>query len=104
MQPSFEQLLSDAGRQGFRRPPEHFTVREMQVVRLLCRGYSTKAIAARLGVSFKTAATHRYTVFGKAGVANAVMLLRWALKCGVVSLDEAVDPAFSTSIVPSGLA
>jgi DNA-binding CsgD family transcriptional regulator len=60
----------------------------MQVLQLLCAGYTTKAIGTQLGITCKTAATHRYTIFDKAGVKNSVLLLRWALKKGLIFLDE----------------
>jgi DNA-binding NarL/FixJ family response regulator len=58
------------------------TSREVEVVGLICKGHSTKEIAAELAISAKTAEHHKHKIFSKAGVHNAVGLLRWALEYG----------------------
>jgi len=63
---------------------KRITNRELQVLRLICEGYSTKRIAAELGVTFKTAATHRSHLLEKADVHGVVLLLRWAIRNGIV--------------------
>ncbi len=55
------------------------------MLRLICEGYTSKEIAFQLGITFKTVATHRDRLHEKAGVHNTVHLLRWAIKCGLVS-------------------
>jgi DNA-binding NarL/FixJ family response regulator len=60
--------------------------RELEVLALICEGLTTKDVAARLGMTFKTAASHRSALHQKAGVLNSVQLFRWALKAGYVSL------------------
>jgi DNA-binding NarL/FixJ family response regulator len=62
------------------------TAREIEVLELICQGYSTKEIAYRLGIAFKTAGSHRSHLFEKAGVNNSVRLLRWALEEGYVTI------------------
>jgi len=66
---------------------EPLTPRELQVLRLICDGHSSRAIAAQLGVSFKTVACHRLRILAKAGVGNSVQLLRWAIKQGYVDVE-----------------
>jgi DNA-binding NarL/FixJ family response regulator len=44
------------------------TPREVEVLKLICGRYSTKAIAAKLGISVKTAASHRSHILSKVGV------------------------------------
>lgn len=60
------------------------TAREVEVLRLLADGYSTKAVATRLNISFKTAACHRYRILQKLGVESTVSAVRWAIRTGVV--------------------
>ncbi len=62
------------------------TPRELEVMQLICEGQSTKAIAARLGISFKTAVSHRTHIMQKAGVHDAISLFRWAVSRALVSL------------------
>ncbi len=52
------------------------STRELEVMRHLAVGLSTKAIAARLGISPKTVDNHRIRVFEKMGVENAAQLAR----------------------------
>jgi DNA-binding CsgD family transcriptional regulator len=69
-------------------PRSRPTPREFDVLQLICEGRTSKQVAARLGISLKTAVTHRARLLEKAGAQNAVQLLRWALKNGLVSLDD----------------
>ena len=64
------------------------TPREHELLRLVCKGHATKEIAARLKISFKTVAAHRSALFQKGSVHNSIELFRWALKNGLVSLDD----------------
>jgi DNA-binding NarL/FixJ family response regulator len=60
------------------------TAREIEVLRLMADGLSTKGIAATLQVSFKTAACHRYRVLQKLSVDTTVSAVRWAIRQGLV--------------------
>jgi len=60
------------------------TARETEVLRLMADGLSTKAIAAQLTISFKTAACHRYRILQKLGVESTVSAVRWAIRAGIV--------------------
>lgn len=60
------------------------TAREIEVLRLLADGFSTRAVAARLEISFKTAACHRYRILQKLGVDTTVSAVRWAIRTGIV--------------------
>jgi len=66
--------------------PEALTAREMDVLKLIAEGNSTKEIAHILGMSVKTAACHRYHLLSKAGVHESIGLLRWAIKRGLIEL------------------
>src|SRR5262249_40415560 len=61
------------------------TAREIQVLKIVADGHSTKQIAKMLGISFKTAACHRSRLLAKAGVHESVSLLRWAIRQGIVN-------------------
>lgn len=60
------------------------TAREIQVLRLLADGLTTKTVATQLGVSFKTAACHRSRILQKLGVDSTVSAVRWAIREGLV--------------------
>lgn len=65
---------------------ERLTKREMQVLKLVAEGHSTKEIAARLGIAFKTAACHRSRVMAKLNAPNAAGLVHYAIRAGLVAL------------------
>lgn len=72
----------DAGRN---RPAQGLTAREREIVQLVAEGWSTKEIAARLGVSAKTVGTHREHIMAKLGVRSIAGLTRWAIREGWIS-------------------
>jgi PAS domain S-box-containing protein len=61
------------------------SVRERQVMELIALGFSTKEISARLGISYKTADSHRTHVLKKLGVHETASLVRFAIRAGVIS-------------------
>ena len=60
------------------------TRREREVLQLIGEGLSTKEIAARLGVSPKTADSHRAGLMEKVGIHKSVGLVRLAIREGLV--------------------
>ncbi len=60
------------------------TNREREVVKLVAEGLSTKQIAARLGITFKTAACHRGNAMSKLGVQNAAALVSYVIRLGLI--------------------
>jgi DNA-binding NarL/FixJ family response regulator len=60
------------------------TPREVEVLKLLSEGLSTKQTAARLGITFKTAACHRSVILSKLDVHETVSAVRWAIRSGIV--------------------
>ena len=65
---------------------EELTPREHEVLRLIAEGSSTKDVAQRLGISFKTAACHRHRLMQKLDVHAAGSLVRFAIASGIVEL------------------
>ncbi len=60
------------------------THREQDVVKLVAEGLSTKQIAAKLDISFKTAACHRCNAMSKLGVQNAASLVSSVIRLGLI--------------------
>lgn len=58
--------------------------RELQVLGLMVAGRTSKQIAAELGISFKTAVTHRANIMGKLNVHETASVVREALRRGLV--------------------
>lgn len=60
------------------------TGREMQVLLLILEGLATKAIAAQLNVSFKTAETHRTNLMSKLEIHSIGQLMQKAVGWGLI--------------------
>jgi len=73
---------------GASDPYETLTDREKQVLKLVAEGKSNKDVAEVLGISVKTAMTHREHVMEKLGLHNRTELVRFAIKRGVIRVDE----------------
>ncbi len=54
------------------------TDRELEVLRLIGKEYSSQEIADKLFISFHTVESHRANLMSKAGVKNTAGLIRWA--------------------------
>jgi len=69
-------------------PYETLTDREKQVLKLVAEGLSNKEVAEVLGISVKTAMSHREKVMEKLDLHNRTELVRFALKRGVIRVDS----------------
>jgi DNA-binding NarL/FixJ family response regulator len=65
-------------------PYESLTDREKQVLKLVAEGHSNKEVADILGITVKTAMSHREHVMLKLDVHNRTELVRFALERGVL--------------------
>jgi DNA-binding NarL/FixJ family response regulator len=65
-------------------PYEGLTDREKQVLKLVAEGHSNKEVADILGITVKTAMSHREHVMLKLDVHNRTELVRFALERGVL--------------------
>lgn len=61
---------------------------EIEIVRLIASGLTTKEIAARKFISFHTVMTHRKNIFKKLKVSNTSELLMYAIKAGLIDNIE----------------
>jgi DNA-binding NarL/FixJ family response regulator len=64
------------------------TLRQREVLQLIGEGYSTRAIADRLGLSPKTVETHRAHLMKRLGVSDVAGLVRHAIRLGLVSAEQ----------------
>ena len=60
------------------------TPREREVVQLIAEGKTTKEVASLLGVSVKTAESHRTNLMQKLGVHETAGLVRYAVRRGLI--------------------
>ncbi|NTW55916.1 MAG: response regulator transcription factor [Chlorobiaceae bacterium] len=64
------------------------TSTEIEIVRMIAGGLSTKEIAAKKYISFHTVMTHRKNIFRKLGVSSSSELLMYAIKAGLIDNIE----------------
>lgn len=60
--------------------------REMDVLELICRGYSNKEIADKLCLSTRTIESHKSSLYEKTSVNNTVNLVMYAIKNDLVKV------------------
>lgn len=65
---------------------ESLTPRELDVLKCIAKGYSTKETAHRLAMSFKTAACHRYRLMDKLNIHDLANLVHYAIRQGLVEV------------------
>jgi two-component system, NarL family, response regulator NreC len=69
-------------------PYETLTNREREVLQMAAEGMTTSAIAKRLSISPRTAELHRGRMMDKLGLNNQTELIRYALKRGILPMDN----------------
>lgn len=67
---------------------ETLTPREREVLQLAAEGHTSTEIGARLGISSRTAETHRANLLRKLGLRTQTDLVRYAVKRGIIPLDS----------------
>jgi two-component system response regulator NreC len=70
------------GKTDFPEPP--LTSRQRQVLQLVAEGKTTKEVAALLGVSVKTAESHRASLMDKLSIHETAGLVRYAIRIGLI--------------------
>jgi len=63
---------------------DELTPREVEVLRLIAEGLSTKELAAKLNICFKTAVCHRSRILQKLNLHETVSLVRLAIRAGLI--------------------
>ncbi len=65
-------------------PPEPLSLREREVLQLIAEGKTTKEVAVVLGISVKTAESHRTRIMEKLDIHQTASLVRYAIRRGLV--------------------
>ena len=66
------------------RPAGDLTRREREVLQLLAEGRANKMVAKELGISVKTAETHRARIMRKLGMKSLADVVRYAIRNGFI--------------------
>ena len=69
-------------------PYETLTTRERECLHLVAEGHSSSEIAGRMSISQRTVETHRTNVNRKLGLRTQADLIRYALRRGILPLED----------------
>lgn len=64
------------------------TKRESEIVRAYVLDHTKKEIAVVLGITYSTVHAHTRHIYTKVGCTSQLQLLAWALRKGLVTVDE----------------
>jgi len=84
LSPSVSSAVVQAFLAGSTSPSDPLTPREREVLQLIAEGRSTKEVAGILGVSVKTAETHRTRLMTKLDIHHTAGLVHYAIRRGLV--------------------
>jgi DNA-binding NarL/FixJ family response regulator len=84
LSPGVSQAVVEAYRSRSERPSDPLSGRERQVLQLIAEGKSTKDVASLLGISVKTAESHRSRLMQKLDIHETASLVRYAVRRGLV--------------------
>lgn len=84
LSPGVSRAVVEAYRSKSERPADPLSGRERQVLQLIAEGRSTKDVASLLGISVKTAESHRSRLMQKLDIHETASLVRYAVRRGLV--------------------
>jgi len=84
LSPGISQAVVHAYRTKAEMPRDPLTGREHQVLQLIAEGKSTKEVAALLGLSVRTADSHRTRIMQKLEIHETASLVRYAIRRGLI--------------------
>ena len=84
--------LADDLARNFQEPekskPSRLSSRELEVLKLIARGFNSKTIALELGIAEKTVGAHRRKVMEKLQLFSVADLTRYAMREGFITPEE----------------
>lgn len=84
LSPGVSGAVMEAYRSKSEKPKDPLTAREKQVLQLIAEGKSTKDVASVLGISVKTAESHRTRLMHKLDIHETASLVLYAVRRGIV--------------------
>jgi DNA-binding NarL/FixJ family response regulator len=67
-------------------PDHQLTARQQEVLKLVAEGCSAKEIAAKLGISVRTAEAHKANILEALGLTSTAELVQYAIRHGIISV------------------
>jgi two-component system, NarL family, response regulator NreC len=84
LSPSISGTILEGYLSGTGRPTELLTAQERRILQLIAEGNRTKEIAQVLGISVKTAESHRSRIMDKLEIHDIAGLVRYAIREGLI--------------------
>jgi two-component system, NarL family, response regulator NreC len=84
LSPGISRVVVDAYLSKSSMSDDPLSSREHEVLQLIAEGKSTKDVASLLGISVKTAESHRSRLMGKLDIHETASLVRYAVRRGLV--------------------
>ena len=84
LSPGVSRAVMETCRSKAEKSATQLTLRERQVLQLIAEGKSTKDVASLLGISVKTAESHRTRLMQKLDIHETASLVRYAVRQGIV--------------------
>jgi DNA-binding NarL/FixJ family response regulator len=81
-------LLEVDQKKNYAEENGQLTISEIEIVRLISEGLTTKEIASRKFISFHTVISHRKNIFRKLGVTSISELIMYSIKAGWINTIE----------------
>jgi DNA-binding NarL/FixJ family response regulator len=69
-------------------PSGTLSPRQREILKLIAKGLTTKAIAQKLGISTKTVEGHRALMMQRLGIHDVVSLVRYAMRAGIIVAED----------------
>jgi two-component system response regulator NreC len=85
LSPGISRAVMEAFRAGKELAARTLSAREREVLQLIAEGKTTKEIGSVLGISVKTAETHRSRVMDKLEIRDTAGLVRYAIRMGLIT-------------------
>jgi two-component system, NarL family, response regulator NreC len=86
LSPSIARTVAGAFLTKGNAPADPLTLRERQVLQLISEGKSSKEVGVQLGISVKTAESHRTRLMQKLDIHDVASLVRYAIRRGLVTI------------------
>ena len=83
-----DQFLDTSEKKPVTDPEKNLTFSEIEIIKMIADGLTTKEIAFRRNISYHTVSTHRKNIFRKTEVSNASELIIYAIKAGLINNIE----------------
>jgi DNA-binding NarL/FixJ family response regulator len=87
LSPGVSRVLAEAYLSKDDTPPDPLSTRERQVLQLIAEGKNVKEIGSFLGISTKTAESHRTNIMEGLRIHDVAGLTRYAIRHGLVGLE-----------------